>query len=545
MKKYILTGVFAFCVCIASFAQGEMDALLNSRQEIKGTARYMGMGGAFGALGGDITTLSQNPAGIGVYRSSEIAATLNLGTVNTEVSTFSGASQKENMFRAAFDNIGYVATFATGMSNYLKNFNVGFAYNRQKSFNRTFRAQYNDLQSSMTNYIAAKTNGTPLKQLASDPDNKYDPYYTNTYVPWIGILGYESWLIDPENDTDDNRNYDGFFIPGEDRANGDLYMQERGRMDEYSFNLGGNISDVVYLGIGLGVIDLNYEMSSSYREYINWNAYDEHQRPIPQQGEYDFTNVLRSSGSGVNFKMGIILRPTNYWRLGFAFHTPTFLDITDRYQATVHVQNIGESAYDEGTGQYNPDLVRVISTPSDRSSYKLRTPWKFMASTAFVIGKQGIISFDYEYTGYNQMHLSNDIEDDFADNQYIKEDMRAGHTFKIGGEYKPIPALSLRAGFAAQLSPIKAKLLDEPVTVMMAGTRTTYYLDRGSQYYTCGLGYRFGNIFIDGAFVYQHNKADLYAFAPIFEEGTQTVFPEKAKLSTAKPQFLLTLGYKF
>lgn len=544
MKKYVLSAALLLSAGL-TFAQGEMDALRNSQREIKGTARYMGMGGAFGALGGDITTLSQNPAGIGVYRSSEVAATLSLGSITTKGSTASGQTQNSDMFRAAFDNIGYVATFANGMSDNLRNFNVGFAYNRQKSYDRSFRAQYNDLQSSMTNYMAAKSNGTPLSKLAADPDNNYNPYYSNSYVPWIGILGYSSWLVDPEKDTNNNTNYNGFFIPGEDQANADLYMRERGRVDEYSFNIGGNFSDVVYAGIGLGVIDMSYEMSSSYQEYINWTSYDGNSNPHPERGEYDFTNVLKTTGSGVNFKMGIILRPTNFLRFGLAFHTPTFLDITDRYQAFVRVRNIGNSAYDPESGTYNPDLVRVVSTPSDRSSYKMRTPWRFMASTALVLGKQGIISFDYEYTGYDKMHLYSDDEDDFVDNQYIQEDMRAGHTFKVGAEYKPLPALSLRAGFAAQLSPIKAKLLDEPVTVMTAGTRTTYYLDKGTKYYTLGLGYRFGNMFIDGAFVYQHNGADLYAFAPIFSGGEQIVSPEKSKLDTNKKQFVMTLGYKF
>src|SRR5674536_391977 len=67
-------------------AQNVDDALRYSQSFYGGTARFMSMGGAFTALGGDISSLSQNPAGLGVFRSSEITLTPQLFHINTAAS---------------------------------------------------------------------------------------------------------------------------------------------------------------------------------------------------------------------------------------------------------------------------------------------------------------------------------------------------------------------------------------------------------------------------------------------------------------------------
>lgn len=165
MKRILFSIGIAFCT-VPLFAQGELDALKYSQHDLRGTARYMSMGGAFGALGGDISTFSQNPAGIGVFRNSEVAATINLSNTKAQTSTSSFGSLKDNKFQFTFDNIGYVATFRTNKNDYLNNINIGFAYNRLKSFNRKYKAGYNDIRSSISDYIAVKTDGIPVSDLA-------------------------------------------------------------------------------------------------------------------------------------------------------------------------------------------------------------------------------------------------------------------------------------------------------------------------------------------------------------------------------------------
>ncbi len=526
MRRIVLSVGMALCT-LPLFAQGELDALKYSQHDIRGTARYMSMGGAFGALGGDISTLSQNPAGIGVFRNSEVATTINLSGINTQTNTASFGSLKDNKFQFTFENIGYVATFLTNNSDFLNNINVGFAYNRLKSFNRKYKAGYNDIRSSISDYIAAKTDGIPVSDL--EITNNYNPYNTQ---PWLSVLGYESYLIGPAGG---NNMYGGVL----DYANGgmgnaDLFVTEKGRIDEYTFNVGGNILDVAYFGLGIGVMDLHYDINTSYKEYIDWTHV-----PNGSKGDFDLGTALSTNGTGFNFKLGTILRPTDYWRVGLAFHTPTFYDMTYDYGAGVDFYGID---YDN-----NGNLVSGnASTPTGRYNYSLRTPWRFMASTAFILGKKGIISFDYEYTGYQNMKLDDDYFGYPDENQWIKEDMKAGHTFKVGGELRVTPQFSLRAGYANQLSPIKANVLDHPIEIASTeGVTTQYYLDKGTQYYTLGVGYRFGQFYTDAAYVHRYNSSYMYAFSPLFSGDTQIVFPERASLKTKTNSFLFTLGYKF
>lgn len=544
MKRYMLLGAALGC-SVLLFGQAEMDAFRYSQPELKGTARYMSMGGAFGALGGDITTLSQNPGGIGVYRSSEIAGTLNLSGIGTKTKTPSFGSTTENDVRFTFDNIGYVGSFAIGGNSALINFNVGFTYNRQRSYNRTYRTNYRDLSTSLTNYIAAKTNEVrDLLPVDMEPTKDYNPYFppaNGIAAPWLSVLAWNSYLIDGvwnETNPPQFAGYTGFFQPG-DYADADMYVRERGRVDEYTFSLGGNVMNVLYWGASLGIVDMNYDLYSYYGEDITYLTGTQEKG----QGGFRMTNWLSTDGTGVNFKMGVIAKPSRYLRLGLAFHTPTFYKLTDHYSAQVDYRNLGY-IIEEGPDYGKPLTGSTATEPAGVTDYHLHTPWKLMASAAIIVGKKGIISLDYEYMNYNKMKLSDDFGD-LPDNRYISEDFKAGHTFRVGAEYRITSQLSARLGYANQLSPVKAHLTDGSTEVLTAGTVTHYTLDRGVQYYTCGLGYRWGSFYTDAAFVFQHQKEDLYPFSPLFLNGVQDIFPQESTLITNTKTFLVTIGFRF
>ena len=186
MKKQAL-AFMAMAVAMSVSAQSAFDGYNLARQDLKGTARFMGMAGAFGALGGDMTTLSYNPAGIGVYRSSEIGATMDL-SINSIGMDFAGRKMDESATRFMFNNIGYIGT--ARINSTLRNFNWGFTYNRVASFNRRYQGTAAGITNSMSNYIAgmANDNGVMLSDLV--PADGYDPYvgYTNYAAPWLAIL---------------------------------------------------------------------------------------------------------------------------------------------------------------------------------------------------------------------------------------------------------------------------------------------------------------------------------------------------------------------
>ncbi|MDE5808195.1 MAG: hypothetical protein K2H76_08765, partial [Muribaculaceae bacterium] len=204
MKKSFLFLASGCLVGLTSYGQSAVDAYRFSQPDLKGTARFMSMGGAFGALGGDLSTLSQNPAGIGVYRSNEIGFTLDL---DFQKSTADAQGVKTGVDQTKFllNNIGGVATLRLP-SNTVPNLNIGFTYNKGVSFNRRYRGAIPRLDMSMSNYVAGIANNAGLTVADVESSDNFDAYNPNDggiNAPWLAILGYDGFLINPNGDPDD------------------------------------------------------------------------------------------------------------------------------------------------------------------------------------------------------------------------------------------------------------------------------------------------------------------------------------------------------
>lgn len=541
--KYVLAWA-ALCSSPMLFGQGVVDALKYSQQDIRGTARYIGMAGAFGALGGDITTLSQNPAGIGVYRNSDIAATIDLSNQVSSVNT-AGVKSTDNKFNFSCNNFGFVWTVRFNQEA-LKNLNFGFAYNKQKSFDRTYKTSYSGITgaSSLSGYIAKLSEGYTADNLGYSDNSSYDPYDQN---PWLNVLGYQSYLINPKSSAS---NTWGSIVGNGSTATGDLYVREKGSIDEYNFNIGGNIYNVFYWGIGLTVTDFSYDVQSGYGENFT-NGYLPDANGVMgspnANGWYLMQNMLHTNGSGFKANLGVILRATNNFRLGFAFHTPNYYKMTDTYSASVKYD------FTQGSTSYN-DLAE---TPSGSYSYEFQAPWRMIASAAYVFGQGGILSFDYEYTASNGMSFDDPYTIDmfYNTNQEISEMVSPMHTFKVGGEFRITPQFSARLGYAYQTSPVKSEYRSGH-EIPTAGTLTQFTLDRATNYFTVGLGYRFSNVYVDLAYMHRYRRSELFPFSPIPSTGENPFNPDEVEPSLAiTPQistltdhnnsFVLTMGVKF
>jgi hypothetical protein len=522
MKKIFLISSACFSLAIGSlFAQSEIDALKYSKSDINGTARYMSMAGAFGALGADISTLANNPAGIGVYRSSEFAATANLSNVATS-SLLKGTSVDGENWKFNFNNIAYIGTFKPNVEG-LVNFNFGIGFNRLKDFYRNYQTSGKELTYSLTDYIASVTNrfnnGTGVLASNLDVTNSYSAFDSQNNYPWISVLGWNGSLINPTSPSDIKNNYKYKGI-GTLKPISKLNISERGYIDEYNISFGGNIYDVLFFGATIGITDLNYQMSSAYNEDLGANV------------NYTLNNYLETRGSGIDLKTGVILRPLDFLRIGLAVHTPIYYKMTDYYDGNVK--------WNDGTTNKN------VATPSNAfSEYSLQTPFKLQASTALMLGKKGALSFEYEYVDYSNMKMKDTNGYGWAANDYIKEDMSSGNNFKMGAEFRITPQLSLRGGYATQSPIVKANVINQNVEVDMFGATLPHYtLDKGTIYYTGGFGYRFGSYYTDFAFVSRQLSEDVYAFSPISDGSTWNV-PEKATLKTTVNQVLFTFGVKF
>lgn len=560
-KLYLLLAMGG--IATGMFAQSAIDAYRFSQPDLRGTARFMGMGGAFGALGGDLSTLSQNPAGIGVYRSNEIGFTLDLD-IQKSTSDAIGFKSVDNQTKFYLDNIGGVASLKLGNS-VVPNLNFGFTFNKAVSFNRRYRGFIPQLQTSLSNYVAGIANNEELTvadvESITEGPNPYDPYNPNDdgiQAPWLAILGYDSYLINP-NGNPDNPSWTGQFGTGT-AGSANFDVTEKGSVDEYNIVFGGNISNVVYWGMNFDIVNFDYRLDANYGEDLNgayvWNPTN---NIIGRtDSHYKMRNLYRANGTGFNYQLGVIVKPVQELRLGFAFHTPTWYSLTETYSAGIDARYYGE-----GVTTYTNN-----NHPGSQD-YNFRSPWKIIASAAGVIGGKFIISADYEWNGYKSMKFS-EASDYFGDGGYwddpwdydyysatpaslnndpyqyenndINEVYRHTDTFRIGAEYRVTPSFSVRAGYSHVSSPVESKAKNNNMTIHTAGTIPNYRFDNDTNYITCGLGYRHKGFYIDAAYVYKHMSSEYHAFTP--DPQSEYVSPA-AKLAFNNSRIVISTGFKF
>lgn len=532
MKKIYIAFLLAGASLMAS-AQATFDVLKLSETELSGTSRYMSMAGAFGALGGDASSVNINPGGIGVYRSSDISATMNLNFLSTKSN--SGDNLTDTKFW--FNNVAYVGSMKID-NDFFRYFNWGFSFNRIKSFNRRYQGGYGISNYSLTNKIADNLReggwiNDDLSVSYYDHGDYYDrnPYY-ETSAPWLGILAYQSYLL--------NENTDGsLFGLANNGTSGtaNYYVEEQGHTDEYNITLGGNFKNTVFWGLNFGITDLRFDSYQYYGEDLD-NAeifdyrYGDGSTTLGYAG-YDFQTFQETRGTGYNFKMGVIVKPINQLRIGAAFHTPTYYDMKDLYkvQSGFDLLVNGESEMFQGNTETGEEGYY------DEYRYTIKTPWRFIGSLAVVPTSKGMISFDYEYVGANTMRCGDEGGYNYGDTEYkIKDQLQASHILRVGGEYRVTPNFSVRAGYSYQTSPVKdavKEVANDNVDVV--SSNYMYQYDKSNQYITCGLGYRYKKFYADAAYVHQTRTSQYHAYPG---EMGEEIKDNNNKVS-------LTLGFRF
>lgn len=558
MTKQILLAALALLPA-AAFAQGAFDAYSLSQPDLKGTARFMSMGGAFGALGGDLSTFSQNPAGIGVYRRSEIGITVDLDCQSSKAESF-GLTNTTTQTKFLLNNFGGVATYRLN-SETCPNINFGFSYNKAASFNRHFGGRVPTLFNSLSNYIAGVTNQEGATVGDLETTDNYDPYNPNDggYVPqWASILGYDSYLITPQGDND-SPTWVGQWGSGTSGV-GNFETFEKGGIDEYNITLGGNISNVVFWGMDFGITDLNYRIETLWGEQLQ-NAYVDNQGGVA--ANWDLYNNYRMRGTGFTYRLGLIVKPVQELRLGFAIHTPTWYNIDEEYYGDVNYNYTGENMPRPGYATTNNGYTAT-------NSYNFRSPWKFLASIAGIIGERMILSADYEWTSYSTMKFSEDTREYYYDddpwywengmakqtrssidynspygytNYDISNYFTKTSTLRLGAEFRVTPQFSVRAGYSYVSSPVKSSVADNMETVYTTGTRPQYVVDKSTNYVTCGLGYRYQKFYIDAAYVWKHRTSDYHAYTP--DPANPNIPSPQATITDSNSQIVLSMGFKF
>ena len=510
MKKYSVIGMVLF-VCTSLYAQGELDAIRLSSGDLRGTARGQAMGGAFGALGGEVTGIMINPAGLGLYRSSEVNFTMALNSAGMETD-WRGFINQENKGKFNFDNISYIGYYPTGYVN-SPVLNFAFSYNRIKNFNRNYSASGQDMESSLTDYIAAITNRNGIK-----PE-----HLSYKWDPWLSVLGWESKLIVRDDDVDSNRDYVSILFPDE-TVDPRLEVNEQGYIESYDFSLGGNLGDRLYWGLTFSLTDLFYHLDSSYGEEFG------------QKESIGLSNFFETKGDGYQFTLGAIWRPADFLRLGLAWHSPVWYYLTDFYEGTAIAEYVGRDK------QASTEDGGVLM------HYRFNTPAAWVFSAAGIIGTKAVVSLDYDFKDYRNMTLMNNqgmLQND--NNEYIEEDFKAASTLRAGLEYRFTPQFSGRLGYSYAQNPYEKTFGEGRREAVIIGTVPHFTIDGDVNYFTAGIGYRFkSRFYIDAALVFRTQKDALYYYPSVLDdEGEFIVKSIPASVTNRAYKGLVTMGYKF
>lgn len=551
MKKIFLIALAALSAGPAVMAQSAVDALQLNQTQLRGTARFMGMGGAFTALGGDLSTLTQNPAGIGVYRHSEIGATMD---INIMKATTTGANKySDTKTKVACNNFGYVGV-ANLNSDVMPIFSWGVTYNRIAQFDRKLSGYTPQWNGSLTNYIAAYTSIAGFSADDLNFGENYNPYQNPDLDP-LSILAFNSYLINPRNGS--NNTYNGLYGNGT-TADSQIDVREKGYVDEYSINFGGNISDVFYWGLGIGITDMSYTRWTTYSESMSGAyAYSSPQNAVAggQDAGYYLDNYKKMTGSGWKMSFGVIFKPVNELRIGAAIHTPTYWSVDEDYVGSVDYSYY-DPAYPKSTEDPKNPYAGYEETDYATFSWKLRSPWRFMVGVAGVIGNSAIISVDYERQAYNDMKVKHAVYDnygyvnDYVESDYVNSDIknytRGVNILRIGAEYRVTPQFSLRAGYNYQTSQIKSEAADGNLEVITSGTDPSYSLDKDTQNISFGLGYKFGPCYLDATYMHSNRKSTLHPYTNYIADGSNNlVAAPKYDVSQNNNSIVLTFGYRF
>lgn len=507
--RYLSTIILSALTISAASAQCLTDAIRLGSTDIGGTARYRAMGGAFGAVGGDLSCMGDNPAGMAVYRgTSEFSITPHLTYSNSTTSMRGFGSHEADKTQFALSNLGVVFSFMTDDNDNLVNFNLGLGIQRKADSFRRYRS-------------------------GIKPGTRFDEYITSLYNVGdynepLALLGQTGkggcnvfWVDKNEAFTTINSGIG---------ATQYMDVRESTRMDEYQMSGSFNFNDYFYAGFTLGITDMNSRVESSLEETYETSK--------PQFLNYH--NNIESRGTGFNAKLGLLFRPIDELRLGVAVHTPTWTTIKETYMGRMYTEMCTNNpAY------YDPESWE----------YSLRTPWEVQVSAATVIARRAILSAEVDWRFIRSMGYSEsrdyflDGGDSFFDltNDAISDYAKTQVTVKLGAEVNIAKGLSVRGGYAYRTSPYKDEALNGTVDaptqydLYYGGTKVDYNTLGEQQYISGGLGYRNGKFGIDLTYVRRIAEGKMAAYPA----NMTNIKSDILDLKTNTNNFDITFSYRF
>lgn len=439
------------------------DALRYAVNNITGTARFRGMSGAVGAVGGDLSAINVNPAGAAIF-ANNFASISASSFNNSNNSNYFGTKTKENYSTLDLNQIGAVLVFNdnSGKTDWSK-IAVGLNYENTNNFdNRLFSAGTNPTN-SISQYFVDQAN-----------------YVTNSdFNDYQYDMAYETYIINEDASTP---NLYESNVPSGGNYYQDYYATSSGYNGKLTFNGATSYKNKLFLGINLNAHFTDYVLTTSLYESNN-NAANSGSQPSVRNIIFD--NQLSTYGSGFSFNVGAIYKVTESLRLGAAYESPTWLRLNDELIQDLYTRG-NENVISGHENRYYEGPIFVFPT------YKLQTPSKVTLSGAYIFNKKGLLSIDYAMKDYSNTKFrpSNEIVFNSLNTQ-MKNQLDNTYELRIGGEYK-IKQWSVRGGYRFEESPYKIDYAMGDLTG-----------------YSAGLGYNFGKSKLDLAYANDHRSYNL------------------------------------
>lgn len=460
-----------FVLCIAFLcsyvnAQNINDVVRFSTEDIQGTARFQSMAGAFGAVGGDLSSLNINPAGAAIFNYSEFTITGTTSNRDNDA-LFGNNSLNTDRNTSDINQAGAVFVFKSTNESPWRKISIGANYDIATNFDNRFFASGTTNQ-GIDNYFLNFAQGQALGNLRVQTDlgERIDDAYLDIgrslgFGAQQAFLGFQSGILSPIEDTDENTS---FVSNAQFSSLNQTYAQStNGLNSKFNFTLAGQYKKNLYLGASLNFHNIFFEKLSTITE-TGFDADSEIQST-------SFNNFLQTEGSAFSFSLGAIAKLTNNIRIGGSYQSPTWFTLTDNISQSINT--------DSPVANVDLNLID-FSLVSFFERYRIKSPSKLTGSAAIIFGKRGLLSFDYGFQDFSRAELGPTNDPIFAvENDIISEQLGIVNTFRIGGEYR-IKQISLRAGYRFEESPY----IDETIVGNLTG-------------YSGGVGYSFGPNRID------------------------------------------------
>jgi hypothetical protein len=417
MKRIIIAFSFIIGTVTAISGQSIDEAFKYSQIFYGGTARFQSMGGAFTSLGGDLSVLSMNPAGLGMFRSTDISFTPQM-YYNNSTTDFDGEKSFDNVYDLNISQFGIAAPIGNGGgSSGLVSLNFGYSFSVTNNFagNAIIKGQLGN--SSMVDYFMEYAQGIDYTELTGTE----------------GML-FDAWMIDTLNNSTNSyasafSNYgaDANSTYGQDVRR---IISSEGTNKEHSLSLAANFSDKIYLGFTLGI-------SSVFSIYEYDHLETDSEDNIYPFNQFQYKEYVETNGRGYSLKLGAIIRPLEALRLGFAVHSPTVYRLNEYYNYYL-------------SGSKDDGFFDEFESEDFSFSYTLVTPLRVTTGASLQLGKKGIVSADYEFVDYKMARYSKASDDYnyYQENQDIKSVFDVAHNFRFGAEFRLTSSIYLRGGYA-------------------------------------------------------------------------------------------------